>query len=38
MSLPPVARKPPVTARTVLHASKLPLTTWFSAVFLMATL
>src|SRR5258705_8045616 len=30
-------RQPSVTAGTIMHASKLPLTTWFWAAFLMAT-
>jgi predicted RNA-binding Zn-ribbon protein involved in translation (DUF1610 family) len=30
-------RQTKVTAGTVMHASKLPLTTWFWAAFLMAT-
>ena len=30
-------RQTSVTARTIMHASKLPLTTWFWAAFLMAT-
>ena len=37
---PSVRRLPPatsVTAGTILHASKLPLTVWFWAAYLMAT-
>src|SRR5439155_26814841 len=30
-------RQTSVTARTIMHSSKLPLTTWFWAAFLMAT-
>jgi len=30
-------RQTSVTASTIMHASKLPLTTWFWAAFLMAT-
>ena len=30
-------RQTSVTARTIMHGSKLPLTTWFWAAFLMAT-
>jgi hypothetical protein len=37
MSVPPAGGRPSVTAGTIMHASKLPLTTWFWAAFLMAT-
>jgi hypothetical protein len=37
MGVPPAGRQTSVTAGTIMHASKLSLTRWFLAAFLMAT-